>query len=97
MRFEIVPMRVKGRPLGKRERKDIKPVVADVHIRMENESPLGRPSRIAEVHRTPPYEMKYMILYDATIEGMATTGAVITGVEIVDDIAYAQSWWIRLV
>lgn len=36
-------------------------------------------------------------LYDAQIHTMATLGMTITGTEIIDGVAYAQSWHCRVV
>ncbi|MNU03109.1 hypothetical protein D3C72_2470250 [compost metagenome] len=63
---------------------------------------MGRPSLIAEVlpvqadkrsQATPLWSS----LVDAHIHSMATHGMVITGTEIIDGVAYAQSWHCKVV
>ncbi|WP_462383331.1 hypothetical protein [Pseudomonas sp. Marseille-QA0892] len=95
MYFNIVPMRERGRPRDQKEIRLSKPIRADVQIRLETRTPLGRASTVAEVHVVPPYEIEPMVLYDASVESMATNAGTITGVEIIDGVAYAQSWWVR--
>ena len=58
---------------------------------------LGRAANVARVEMGMPLD-PYPLppLLDATLEGMAVTGFVMSGIEYIDGCAYAQSWWCRL-
>jgi len=97
MHFEIRRMRSRGKPLESRKLSSVQPVKGDVWINMEPRSPMGRPSLSASILKVPPYsELDLPPLYDVQIHGMATLALVITGVEIIDGVAFAQSWHCRV-
>ncbi|MGQ7814622.1 hypothetical protein ACUTAH_02915 [Metapseudomonas furukawaii] len=97
MHFDIRRLRFKGKPIEDRKLKNVQPLRGDVYIRMDERSPMGRPSLIAEILKVQPSTKLLPPLYDVQIHGMATLALVITGTEIIDGVAYAQSWHCRVV
>ena len=58
---------------------------------------LARSAYVARLVVGMPLEPEPLpILLDATLAGMANTGVVLSGIELIDGCAYAQSWWCRL-
>lgn len=96
MHFDIVPMRARGKALPTTELRSAVPIRGDVLMHLEKETPLGRACTVASVLNTSPGPDILPKLYDAQIHSMATLGATITGVEVIDGAAYAQSWWVRV-
>ncbi len=92
MHFDIRPMRRNGKPIPRREFDTAVPFRGDVYIRMDQQSPMGRPSLIAETLKTAPNALALHPLYDVQVHGMATNALVITGVEFIGNTVYAQSW-----
>ncbi len=92
MHFDIRLMRNRGKPLARRQL-DTAPVIrGDVYIRLEQNTPMGRPSLIAEL-LLPKKDQPNIKLYDVQVHGMATLAMVITGTEVIaGGVAYAQSW-----
>ncbi|UCP00062.1 hypothetical protein LF844_09695 [Metapseudomonas lalkuanensis] len=97
MHFDIRRLRFKGKPIEDRKLQNVQPLRGDVYIRMDERSPMGRPSLIAEILKVQPSTKLLPPLYDVQIHGMATLALVITGTEIIDGVAYAQSWHCRVV
>lgn len=95
MYFDIRRLRDQGKPIE--DRKRIQPFRGDVYIRLDQQTPLGRPSLIAEIHNPPKPGPTLPTLYDVQVHGMSTLGMTITGTEIIDGVAYAQSWHCRVV
>lgn len=96
MHFDIRLLRERGKPIPRRQLDRVTPRRGDVYIQLEQKSPMGRPSLVAYLHCEKPGASEIR-LYDACINGMATTALVITGTEIIGDVAYAQSWHCRVV
>ncbi|MDH4566142.1 hypothetical protein E8E95_05575 [Pseudomonas sp. BN414] len=97
MHFDIRRLRFKGKPIDDRKMKNVQPIRGDVYIRMDERSPMGRPSLVAEILKTMGGMPTLPTLYDVQVHGMATLALVITGTEIIDGVAYAQSWHCRVV
>ncbi|GLZ87034.1 hypothetical protein Pres01_30850 [Metapseudomonas resinovorans] len=96
MHFDIRRLRFKGKSIEDRKLRNVQPIRGDLYIRMANNSPMDRPSLIAETLKTTGDTKTLPPLYDVQIHGMATLGMVITGIEIIDGVAYAQSWHCRV-
>jgi len=77
-------------PLGK-----ILPLRADIHISNHHSEFLGRVSTQAWVFNSTPGPDVMPRLHNAKVNGMAQLGININGVEEVDGVLYAQSWWCR--
>ncbi|MCY1359451.1 hypothetical protein D9M69_460220 [compost metagenome] len=97
MHFDIRRLRYKGKPIEQRKLDNVQYIRGDVYIRLDEHSPMGRPSRIAETLKTTGDTKTLPPLYDVQVHTMATLGMVITGTEIIDGVAYAQSWHCRVV
>ncbi|OOW00006.1 hypothetical protein MF6396_16860 [Pseudomonas sp. MF6396] len=96
MHFLIVPMRVRGVPRSQKEIRKTKPIQGDVHLHLDNLAPLGRASNSASILNVHPGKPALPPLYEAVMTGMSTMGATFTGIEFIDGVAYAQSWWVRV-
>ena len=96
MHFLIVPMRVRGVPRSQKEIRAFNPIRGDVHLRLDEFAPLGRASNSASILKVHPGEPDLPSLYEAVMTGMSTLGATFTGIEIIEGVAYAQSWWVRI-
>lgn len=96
MHMLITPMRRQGVALTPQERPFYKAVRGNVMVNSENSSELGRSANVARVNVGMPLEADPLPrLLDANLAGMAVTGFVLSGIEIIDGCAYAQSWWCR--
>jgi len=95
MYFFITPRRRLGVAIDKKELPKIPPVRGDVHIIETHDELLGRTTITAWVFEAGPGAGMLPRLLDVTITGMATNGMNLTGVEVIDDAVYAQSWWCR--
>lgn len=96
MQFLIVRRRHLGAALSPAELKRAKPLLADVHIHECQSQALGRCSVEAWIHCSSPGNDEIPRLLDARVNGMAQLGLNISGLEEVDGVLYAQSWWCRL-
>lgn len=96
MQFDIRRLRRYGKSLGRSGFDRAPALRGDVWIRMAANSPLKRPSLIAEILNTTPGEPLLPKLHDVQIHGMATNALVITGIEFIDGVAYSQSWHCRV-
>ncbi|MGK9047945.1 hypothetical protein KXR63_11325 [Stutzerimonas chloritidismutans] len=87
-------MRDHGRPIEPRKRRSTPPIYGDVRIETSRSEDLGRQSEIARLVQSNPLESSVIPpLLDVALHGMSTNGFVLTGYEIIDGVAYAQSWW----
>ncbi|EKT4504162.1 hypothetical protein QEM14_001791 [Pseudomonas putida] len=95
MYFLLVRRREHGVALPSDRLRKVQPLRADVHIGDHHSEPLGRVSTQAWVFNPTPGPDIIPRLYDAKVNGMAQLGININGVEEVDGVLYAQSWWCR--
>nr|WP_024309941.1 MULTISPECIES: hypothetical protein [Pseudomonas] len=96
MQFRVVQMRRRGVAVPKDQLRSAEPLTIDVLIEASFYEDLGRYSRVARCFTSNPGHEPLPRLFDAEINSMAPLGMVITGTEIVDGVAYAQSWWCRV-
>lgn len=97
MHVLVTPMRFRGVALDAKERRRYPAIQGNVMVNSSVSSEMGRASNIARVEVGMPLDPDPLpLLHDATLAGMAVTGFVLSGIEFVDGIAYAQSWWCRL-
>lgn len=97
MHVLVSPMRCKGVALTPQERRRYHPIKGNVMVNAEHSPELGRSANVARVQVGMLLEPDPLPrLLDATLAGMAVTGFVLSGIEYIDDCAYAQSWWCRL-
>lgn len=93
----ITPMRRRGIDLSAEDRRRYRPVKGDLRVTCVQDARLGRATNLAEVVvGLPMAEPPLPELYDVRLSGMATLGFVLSGFEVIEGCAYAQSWWCRL-
>ncbi|MBK5003387.1 hypothetical protein IAE37_005663, partial [Pseudomonas sp. S31] len=95
MYFLLVRRRVNGVVIPSDQIRKIQPLRADIHIGDHHSEPLGRVSTQAWVFNPSPGPDIIPRLYDAAVTTMAQRGISISGVEHIDGVMYAQSWWCR--
>ncbi len=95
MYFHVTPLRERGRPRDKKELHAAKPVAGDLRIEHQPTNELGRPARVAFINTGGPDDGPLGRLFDAEVHSMAPNGFVVTGVELIDGVAYGQSWLCR--
>jgi hypothetical protein len=96
MYANITAMRVRGKAIGQDEIRRVPTVHADIIVSNENVTSLGRYSKVATV-KSGSGGMDDLLppLYDCGLSHMGTNGFVLSGIELVGEIAYAQAWWCR--
>ena len=94
MYFDIRPLNKLGVPLSQLQLDAIERMRGDIQIHWDRFSPLGREclqaklSLGAHLARLPP-------LHDVRLEGMATLGFTLAGIEIIEGQQYPQRWHCR--
>lgn len=97
MRTLITQMRQRCIDLTPEQRRKAKAVQGDVRVSCVQDERMGRATNLAEVFAGPGMQDRPLPpLYDARLSGMATLGFVLSGFEVIDGCAYAQSWWCRM-
>ncbi|WP_312151959.1 hypothetical protein [Pseudomonas sp.] len=97
MYFLIVRRRERGVALPPEQLRKVQALRADIHIGDHHSEPLGRVSTQAWVFNSAPGPDIIPRLHDAKVNGMAQLGININGLEDIDGVLYAQSWWCRTV
>lgn len=97
MYFLLVRRRENGVAIPAERLRKVKPLRADIHIGDHHSEPLGRVSTQAWVFNSSPGPDIIPRLHDAKVNGMAQLGININGLEDIDGVLYAQSWWCRTV
>ncbi|WP_232253788.1 hypothetical protein [Pseudomonas glycinae] len=96
MHLLVTPMRLRGVPLTPKERRRYPAIRGNVMVNSTMSTELGRASNLARCDVGMPLDPDPLPpLLDATLAGMSVTGFVISGIEMIDGCAYAQSWWCR--
>lgn len=95
MYFLLVRRRDKGVAIPSKTVSKAQPMRADVHIGIHHSEVLGRVATQAWVFNHTPGPDLIPRLHDATVTTMAQGGINISGIEQVDGVMYAQSWWCR--
>lgn len=95
MYFLIVRRRERGVAIPSDQLRKVKALKADIHIGELHSEALGRQATQAWVFNPTPSADIIPRLLDAKVNGMAQLGMNINGVEEVDGVLYAQSWWCR--
>jgi len=92
MIFLVRRMRVRGVPLSPQQLRKEQEIRGDVRVNHES-CVLGRASVIATLKSGQPLsEPDIPELLDASLHSMAPNAFVLSGIEVVDGVAYAQSW-----
>lgn len=95
MYFLIIRRRERGAAIPPEKLKTVQALRADIHIGDHHSEPLGRVATQAWVFNPSPGPDVIPRLHDAKVNGMAQLGININGVEEIDGVLYAQSWWCR--
>lgn len=96
MHFLVTPMRELGVARPWPEIRAAVPVRGDLLVNNEMCESMNRTSNIARVNVGMPLDADPLpALLDAFMSGMATNAFTMSGVELVDGVLYAQSWWCR--
>ena len=97
MYFLITPMREKGVARPWKDIHGSNPVRGDINISNKMCEQLNRTSDIAMLRPNgmPCDRVPLSPLLDARLSGMATNAFTISGLEEVDGVLYAQSWYCR--
>jgi len=94
MRFQVVRLRHRGRPLPKREWCNRLPVVGDLRVEQLYDEELLRHVRIARlvslVRVVGPGD--FPTLYDPVLIAMRPQAFTLAGFERLEGVDYAQSW-----
>ena len=86
------PMRERGWARAQRDIQTSAPVQGDLIVAQSKPAIFGRYSNGASFHRASNNEALLLpALHDAVLTAMGTNGFVLTGVEVVEGLAYAQS------
>jgi hypothetical protein len=89
-------MRERGKALDHADVQKAIGVRGDMIVVQEKSSALNRYSNIARFHTTGVNDPQPLPpLHDAVLSWMGPNGFVLSGIELVDGVAYAQSWWCR--
>ncbi|WP_062382936.1 hypothetical protein [Pseudomonas abietaniphila] len=96
MQFLITPRRNKGKALPMVPPKRTTVIRGELTITNRACEHLHRHSNVATV-RPIHGEFKLLLpeLYDANLSAMAREGFTLSGIQLEEDVWYAQSWWCR--
>ena len=90
------PMRNCGKALSQIAIHSAVPVRGDLIVVQEKSEAFGRYSNVARFHMAGSSDPQPMPpLHDAVLSWMGPNGFVLTGIEDIDGVTYAQSWWCR--
>jgi hypothetical protein len=97
MYFLITVMRERGVARSWKDIHGATPIRGDINIRNQMCQQLNRTSDIAEMNPPgmPLDKVPLLPLLDARISGMATNAFTLSGLEEIDGVLYAQSWYCR--
>ncbi|MBF8746920.1 hypothetical protein [Pseudomonas monteilii] len=91
----LVRRRANGVAIPPEQLRKLQPLKADLHMGANHSRPLGRVSTQAWVFNPTPGPDVIPRLHDARVTSMAQGGLSLTGMEEIDGVLYAQSWWCR--
>jgi hypothetical protein len=96
MLIHASPMRARGKALTQHDVQTGPAVRGDMVVVQEKSQALNRYSNIARFQMSGVNDPQPMPpLHDAVLSWMGPLGFVLSGIEFVDGVAYAQSWWCR--
>ena len=98
MRYSVFRLRLRGRPLPKREWSNRTPVGGDLRVEQLYDEELRRHIRIARLvsltRVTGPEELP--TLYEPMLIAMSPQAFTLAGFERIDGVDYAQSWLVTV-
>ena len=97
MRFAVVLMRSRGRPVDRYELANRSPLVGDLRIEKLNDKTLHRYIRMARlVNVSRPRDRDALAtLYDPVLIAMSPLAFTLSGFERIGEQDFAQSWLVR--
>jgi hypothetical protein len=97
MRFAVVPMRSRGRPLPRGELANLPPWIGDLRIEEIRDEQLMRYVRTARVLLLDRPRAACVLgeLLEPQIIAMSPQAFTLSGYERIDERCYAQSWLVR--
>lgn len=98
MRFRVLRLRLRGRPLPRREWQAREPQVGDLRVEQLYDEELLRHLRLArlvDVQRTAGPDA-LPALYDPVLVAMSPQAFTLMGFERIEGVEYAQSWLVAL-
>jgi len=97
MRFAVVLIRHRGRPVDRYELANRSPLVGDLRIEQLNDETLHRCVRMARlVNVSRPRDRDALrTLFDPTLVAMSPLAFTLSGFKRVGEQDYAQSWLVR--
>ncbi|ERI50889.1 hypothetical protein N878_07605 [Pseudomonas sp. EGD-AK9] len=96
MYYEVIPLYHLGKKRPRSELQASQRLRVDVQVCVMPVSPIGGPSLCAHIFTAGQFTSDPLPrLYDVRIEGMATMGLVLAGIEEVDGQLYHQAWHCR--
>ena len=92
MIFYVKRMRHLGKPLDHKQLREVEAMRCDIAINHES-CVMGRSSVVAKVRGDWPLaDSALPPLLDVQLHSMAPNGMVLSGIEVIEGVAYAQSW-----
>ncbi|EEA01038.1 conserved hypothetical protein [Burkholderia sp. H160] len=89
-------MRERGKEWHKRDIDAAEPVTDDLAIKHELSAQYKRTSKVASFEQSGAADAQPLPpVHDVELSWMGPNGFVLTGIEFIGDVAYAQSWWCR--
>jgi hypothetical protein len=89
-------MRVRGKARSKEEVQRATPVRGDLLVQQRRSETFGRYSNVASFATAGAADQQPLPeLQDVALPWMGPIGFVLSGIEMIDGIAYGQSWWCR--
>ncbi|WP_260327063.1 hypothetical protein [Paraburkholderia atlantica] len=96
MHMLVTPMRQRGRKRGKHEVQSAVPVQGDLIVGQENSQELGRYTDVARFQTSGAADAQPLhLLLDVRLSHMGPLGFVLSGIEQIDGVSYAQSWYCK--
>jgi hypothetical protein len=96
MYLQVVVMRFHGKALEQSQIRAAESVRAEVIVAHENSNALGRYSDVARASAAGDGKDQLLLaLYDCRLSHMGHGGFVLSGLELIGSIAFAQNWWCR--
>lgn len=93
MNFSVQTVYHLGKKRSQYERDRSPRIKGDVQIHTTPNGPMGWPSLCAYLFKSSPHMPDLLPrLYDVQLEGMATLGLMLVGVEVIDGQQYQQAW-----
>lgn len=96
MRIKATPMRTRGVTRPQREVEQDAPITGDLNVSQQKSETFNRYSNVAAFHKAGASDAEPLPpLHDVVLSWMGPNGFVLTGIEVIGGVTYAQSWWCR--